>query len=177
MCIHIPEHEKLQTTKHLPDHIAFCFLEHEYNPQYEGLRLVTTGGRSYKSIEACCGKVNAAKVYAYFGLKHLAPGKPTTKTQPSEIGRSDSSKVEVQSSRKSVVDSQENKIRPYTPRELLKARCGECANCTKSRCNECICCKGSHNHDSPDICCYQMVSPDVFCIQSSICVLTRFFVW
>lgn len=130
MCHDIPEREKFQTTKHLPDHIAFCFVEPEYNPQHVGLKLVTAGGRSYKSVEACSSKLDPDKVYSYLGLKHNA----------------------------GAVNSSENAVRPCTPRELWKERCGKCSNCTKPRCNECVCCRGSKRQGAPEICCYQMVS-------------------
>jgi hypothetical protein len=131
MCLNIPEREKFQTTKYLPDNVAFCFVEHRYNPGHEGLILVTAGGRSYKSVEACGSKLDLPKIYSYLGLKHNLAG---------------------------VVNSSGGVLSPYTPRELWKERCGKCSNCTKPKCNECVCCRGSSRQGAPEICCYQMVS-------------------
>jgi hypothetical protein len=137
MCSKIKECDKLQTSKLLPNNVAFCFLEPKTNPDYQGLLLVSAEGKRYKSVEEyksgeeCSSKLDLVKVYSYLGLKHLYT--PATRAPASLIA--------------------------------VDEPCGKCSNCTKPRCKECVCCRENNRAGAPGICCYQKVSRELLNLQ------------
>lgn len=158
MCCEIPEAQKAQTCKELPSNYLFCFKERASNPDYEGLLILTNGGRYFKSFENIFSKPKsadyAALFYSHVGLLAHTSGARSCKKANAPTNKQLTSQAPPRLSKASL---------PYTPHKLLRESCGNCANCLRPDCSSCVCCRGNKRSPSARNCCLQKVrvSPKV----------------
>lgn len=154
MCFRIPEQAKLQSYTALPEGMGFCFKDRESNLQYEGLVLVSKGGRRYRSFESCFFKTKPddktiVNFYAFVGLKDRY--KPGVSTDTSATS----------ASKPMQKTKSKNSAKTLSPHELSLEKCGQCAKCTRPDCGRCVCCRGNKRNPNSDNCCYQKMCLEI----------------